>query len=413
MPNRARKTAGKLKITAIETIIPNDIMAGLLLLRIHTDAGVIGHGETYYAPHAVAAMIHDWMGRRLLGGDALAIEGHWCFLYERCSAFGGRGTELRALSALDVALWDILGQVCNQPVWQLLGGRSRERVTVYNSCGGPSYGRSPDRDQGWPGHGSIGKPGRLEDSWASIHSPGDLAEELVAAGYTAIKMWSFDRAAHRRPGGLHLTWKDIEEGSAPFRAMRDRVGDKLELILDGHGFFQWPAAMRIAEAMRPFKLLWMEDVLRPDSVDTVAEFRKQAGVPIAVSEMLPTIEDYRLVLEKRAADYIMIDPTWVGGITGTVRIANLAQAYNIPVLMHDCTGPLTLYSGLHAATALSNVVFQETVRAHIHTLYPDLIETNVRVENGTIAPPAKPGIGTRLLKELFKRRDYCHRMTRV
>jgi L-alanine-DL-glutamate epimerase-like enolase superfamily enzyme len=401
-----------LRITAIETVIPDDIMPGLLLIRIHTDAGVIGHGETAYAPHAVQAMIHDWMARRLLGADALAIESHWRFLYERCSAFGGRGTELRALSAIDVALWDILGQVCGRPVWQLIGGRSRERVTVYNSCGGPSYGRKPGRDQGWPGHGDIGKPGKWEDHWASIHAPGDLAEELVAAGYTAVKMWSFDRAAHRH-GGLHLTWSDIEESIAPFLAMRERVGNKLELILDGHGFFQWPAAIRIAEAMRPIKPLWMEDVLRPDSVDTVAEFRKQAGVPIAVSEMLPTIEDYRLVLEKRAADYIMIDPTWVGGITATVRIANLAQAYNIPVLMHDCTGPLTLYSGLHVATALSNVVFQETVRAHIHTLYPDLIDHNVRVENGTVAPPEKAGIGTRLLNELFTRKIYNRRISKM
>jgi L-alanine-DL-glutamate epimerase-like enolase superfamily enzyme len=118
-----------IRITAIETVIPDSLMPGLLLLRIHTDQGFIGHGETYYAPHAVAAMIHDWMGRRLLQSDPLSIESHWRFLYERCSAFGGKGAELRALSAIDLALWDILGQVCEMPVWQLLGGKASTVTT--------------------------------------------------------------------------------------------------------------------------------------------------------------------------------------------------------------------------------------------------------------------------------------------
>jgi galactonate dehydratase len=105
------------RITALETLVPTGIMPGLLLLRVHTDAGtvdgeeVIGHGETYYLPQAVAAVIHDWMAPRLLGADATAIESHWRFLYERMTAFGGTGAELRALSALDLALWDILGQL--------------------------------------------------------------------------------------------------------------------------------------------------------------------------------------------------------------------------------------------------------------------------------------------------------------
>ena len=126
-----------MRITALETVIPNDIMPGLLLLRIHTEAGVIGHGETYYAPHAVAALLHDWMGRRLLGQDALAIESHWRFLYERCANFGVRGAEIRALSAIDLALWDILGQSTNLPIYRLLGGPVRSQIAVYNSCGNP------------------------------------------------------------------------------------------------------------------------------------------------------------------------------------------------------------------------------------------------------------------------------------
>jgi len=397
------------RITAIETLIPDDLMPGLMLLRLHTDAGavggeaVLGHGETYYIPHAVAAAIHDWMARRLLGSDCAAIESHWRFLYERCSAFGVRGAELRAISAIDLALWDILGQLTERPVWRLLGGPVRDRVPVYNSYGGPTYGRRPKGDpnaQGWPGHGDLGKPGPLEDNYNSVHAAADLAEELLSEGYRGMKLWALDRVFHRG-GGHRVDWTDLEEALRPMHQIRERVGMNIELMLDGHGFFSLPAALRIAEAMRPIKPLWMEDVLRPDSVETMGTFRDRAGVPIAVSEMLLAREDYLRALHLRAADYVMIDPTWVGGISESRRIAELAQVFNVPVLMHDCTGPLTLTAGLHVAAAVSSVTYQETVRAHIRTLYPHLLDENVEISAGHIDLPARPGLGVRLLPELF------------
>ena len=399
---KAVPRSSDLRITRIETVIPSDIMPGLLLLRIHTDAGPVGHGETYYVPQAVAAMIHDWMARRLLGSDPLSIEAHWRFLYERTSAFGARGTELRAISAIDLALWDILGQACGRPVWQLLGGKCRERVRVYNSSGGPTYGRrtGAQQDPGWPGHGDVGKPGPLEDNWASNYAAGDLAEELIAEGYTAMKFWTFDRAFHEYGGG-YLPWSVVRECVRPMEEVRSRVGDRIEILLDGHGFFQLPAALRIAEAVRDLRPLWLEDVMRIDCVDTLADFRDKAGVPLAVSEMLISREDYRLVLERRAADYVMIDPTWVGGISETRRLAELAQTYNVPAAMHDCTGPLTLLSGIHVAASVPNVVLQESVRAHVRTFYRDLIEPNVSIDQGYAQPPEAPGLGVRLLPRLF------------
>nr|MBP9913371.1 hypothetical protein [Opitutaceae bacterium] len=141
-----------MKITRIETTQQGQ---GLLLCRIHTAEGVVGCGESYYIPGAVAAVIHDWMAQRLLGADALEIEGHWRFLYERAMNFGGRGAELRALSAIDLALWDIKGKVCNMPVWQLLGGKTQDGVRIYNSTG---YGRNQPPAPGgmWPGYGRMG-----------------------------------------------------------------------------------------------------------------------------------------------------------------------------------------------------------------------------------------------------------------
>lgn len=399
------------RITSIETVIPRGIMSNLLLVRVHTDDGLIGCGETYYTPHAIAALIHDWMAARLIGADALAIESHWRWLYERCTPFGHPGAEMRALSAIDLALWDILGQATGQPVYRLLGGPVRESIPVYNTCGGPSYGALQETGPahpGWPGYGSPGKPGPLEDAWASLNAPGDLAAELVAEGYKVLKLWPFDAAAHRS-GGLHITAADVEEGMRPLRAIRERVGMQLDIAIEGHAFYQLPAALRIAEALREIKPLWIEDLLRPDCVATLADFRDRSGLPIAASEMLLGRKEYLQVLQAGAADYCMVDPTWSGGISESRRVIDMAQTFNIPATIHDCTGPLTLFAGLHLAASSTNVVFQETVRAHIRTLYQHLVDRGPVVQRGMALLPEGPGLGTRFHASLFTPGKYDYR----
>ncbi|MGV3724723.1 MAG: mandelate racemase/muconate lactonizing enzyme family protein [Actinomycetota bacterium] len=408
----ATPTEDAVRVTAVETAIPSDIMPGLMLVRIHTDAGTIGHGETYYAPHACASLIHDWMARRLLGQDALAIESHWRFFYERCANFGVRGAELRAISAIDLALWDLLGQTCGQPVYRLLGGPVRSRVPVYNSLGNPAYGRNPEGRQGWPGYGTIGEPGPLQDSYKLFHAPEELVEELLSEGYTAFKTWLFDSVAHQH-GGMRIGLADLEKTLEPLVRIRERFGNKIEFMVDGHGFFMLPAALRIAEALRPLQPLWLEDILKMDNLSTLRDFRQQSRMPISASEMLLSRADYAQVLAEQAADYIMIDPTWVGGISETVRLAHLAQAYNVPATMHDCTGPLTLFAGLHVNAAVPGCCFQETVRAHIRTFYHELIDSPVIIKNGEAELPKGPGIGTRLNPELFQEGRYNYRITRL
>ncbi|MCA9131680.1 MAG: mandelate racemase/muconate lactonizing enzyme family protein [Planctomycetales bacterium] len=403
-------TSNMPKITAIETVIPAAIMPNLILLRIHTDDGFIGCGETYYTPHAIEGLIHDWMAERLCGAEATDIESHWRFLYERCSAFGAPGAEMRALSAIDVALWDILGQLCGQPVWRLLGGATQGSVPIYNTCGGPGYGTtkgmaSSAAHPGWPGYGDEGQPGKLQDNWASIHAAGDLAEELVAAGIAGMKVWPFDRYAHRG-NGLYISPAEIEEGMRPLR-----VGHKIEIMIEGHAFFQLPAALRLAEALQEIRPLWLEDILRVDHVGTLADFRRHCGLPIAATEMLLGRGAYLSLLEAGAADYLMVDPTWTGGISETRRIVELAQTYNVPATMHDCTGPLTLFAGLHCAAASANVVFQETVRAHIGTFYERLIDRQPHIENGRLHLPSDPGLGTSLLPDLFQTGQNRYRRT--
>lgn len=394
-----------MKITKIETSIQPELRRGLLLLRIHTDAGIIGCGETWYTPDAVAGMIHGWMARRLLGANPLDVESHWRFLYERSTSFGSPGCEIRSLSAVDIALWDILGQALEQPVWRLLGGRTQEQIHTYNSSGGPTYGGKLDPNDkltGWPGYGLVGNEGPLNDYWSVINKPADYARELIDLGYRGLKMWTLDFAAHKPGGTLYISQKDLDEALRPMREIRDAVGMDIELAMDGHGFFQLPAALRIGHALRDLNLLWIEDGMRPDAINTMVDFRNQTGTPIAVSEMLNRIADYREVLNRNAADWIMIDPSWIGGVSQSRRICDLAQGYNVPVVIHDCTGPFNLLVGLHVGTACANVAWQESLRAHLTMVYPDLVDEVPAVESGAFRPPDRPGIGAAWNPQLFQ-----------
>jgi L-alanine-DL-glutamate epimerase-like enolase superfamily enzyme len=159
--------------------------------------------------------------------------------------------------------------------------------------------------------------------------------------------------------------------------------------------------LRIAEALREIKPLWLEDVLRPDNVATLANFRRQSGLPIAASEMVLGRKEYLAVLQAGAADYAMIDPSWNGGISETRRVVDLAQAFNVPATLHDCTGPLNVFAGLHLAAASSNVAFQETVRAHIRSFYSKLVDILPVIEHGRARLPSGPGLGTKLREDLF------------
>ena len=211
---------------------------------------------------------------------------------------------------------------------------------------------------------------------------------------------------------MRISLADLEEAVRPLREIRKRVVDKLEIIVDGHGFFMLPAALRIAEGLREVEPLWLEDVLKMDNLDTLADFRRQSGMPISASEMLLARADFVGLLEKSAADYAMLDPTWCGGISESLRIAHLAQAYNVPTTCHDCTGPLTLFAGLQLNAAVPGCCYQETVRAHIGSFYTELVDEQPVIEAGHAQLPRGPGLGTRLHPHLFSPDHGDYRITR-
>ncbi|HKB05544.1 MAG TPA: mandelate racemase/muconate lactonizing enzyme family protein [Gemmataceae bacterium] len=408
-----------MKITSLETIHLPDYPS-LLFVAVHTDAGLTGYADTWYVPDAVAGYIHKFAAPMLLGHDPLAIELHWRRLYEVIAHTVGRGAELRGLSAIDVALWDILGQVAGMPVWQVLGGAARDRIKVYNTCGGPHYGRSA---KGGTGYGTdSSSPGRYEDLVAFMERADELALDLLAEGISGMKIWPFDYVAHspggwsdwrsfrgmfdpaiRSLGGHDISAIDLDRGLEPFRKVRRAVGDRMEIMLEGHGLWSLPAALKIARAVEEFRPAWLEDLMRADDVDALAELRRGTTTPILASEYLATRYEFRPLLDKQAADIVMIDPTWAGGITECKKLCALAEAYKRPVAMHDCTGPFTLYAGVHLAINATNAMYQETVRAYLRVNYPELVTDLPEIERGHIRAPTRPGLGTSLLPDVRQR----------
>jgi L-alanine-DL-glutamate epimerase-like enolase superfamily enzyme len=179
----------------------------------------------------------------------------------------------------------------------------------------------------------------------------------------------------------------------------------MEIMVEGHGFWSLPAAKRIAQALEEFQPYWIEDLMRADDVAALAELQRSTTIPVLASEYLTTRYEYRPVLEQRAADIIMVDPTWAGGITEGKKIAALAETYKRPVALHDCTGPFTLFAGVHLAINATNAVYQESVRAYLRVTYPELVTELVRVEDGHILAPTAPGLGTALLPDVRRRPD--------
>lgn len=377
------------RVVAIETVLLGD-HPNLVVVRVTTAGGLVGTGDTFYGPGAVASYVHDVIAPRLLGQDATTIERHWDSLATKGFArWGGVGAELRALSAIDVALWDIAGQAMGVPVHRLLGGLAHDRMPTYNTCGGPSYGRS-----GQVG-GTDDPTGPLDDLWAQRHAPADLARSLLDEGITAMKIWPFDPIA-KANGGRRISAAELAEGLAPIAAIRDAVGSDIDVMIEGHGYWDLATAKKIAAALEPYEPAWLEDMVLGDDLESIAELAASTPIPVIASEMIVTRSQYRRLLEQRASDLVMIDPTWVGGITETRKITVLAEAYGRSVAMHDCTGPFTLMAGLHVALSAPNAIYQESVRAYLRTWYTDLTEGDLTVVDGHFLPPTAPGIGLSL-----------------
>ncbi|WP_135550047.1 mandelate racemase/muconate lactonizing enzyme family protein [Paenibacillus cymbidii] len=371
----------------------------ILWVEITTAHGLVGLGETYYIPGAVEAVIHEMAAPLLLGQSPFEIERHWATLFGCANFYGYAGAEMRAFSAIDIALWDIVGQSAGKPIYSLLGGKVRDDIMIYNTC--------VDR-------------ARFQDHSRMLHSAGELAADLLESGIRAMKIFPFDHLlpaiapGHTMgPVGHFLSLEQLKEGLRPVEEIRRAVGDKMEIMIEGHSRWDLNAAIKIGRTLEPYQPFWMEDMMMPDSADDLARLAAECRIPQAVSERLFTKYHYRQVLEKKAAHVLMVDVVWTGGITESKKIAAMADAYHLPIAPHDCTGPVAVFASLHLCASCTNTAVMETVRGFYDGgYYEDAVTQNITVKDGRIAFPSTPGLGTALRPDFKASKQMVKRVTK-
>jgi L-alanine-DL-glutamate epimerase-like enolase superfamily enzyme len=366
-----------MKITKIETIrlrrglTVHAGQIGYLWVRIHTDRGLVGLGETYPHPASEEAVILDRLAPKLIGRDPLAIERIWADNFLEVSYSGWAGAEMRAMSAIDIALHDLAGQAAGMPVYQLLGGPCRERIPLYNTC---------------------------YDRFDFLTQPVELARSLLEMGVRAMKIWPFDPIA-KETGGNSINADQLRRGMEPLRRIREEFGDSIEVAMEFHGYWSLPCAIRIARELEPLEPMWLEEMLPQDNMAAYRELAQSTRLPLCVSERLMTHWQFRELLELRAARIVMPDLSWCGGFTPARKIAAMAETQYLPVAPHNCGGPVLHWASAHFAAAIPNLRILETVRRHYDDEYLQLGLLNQVLRpdaDGHLPLPQGPGLGVTL-----------------
>jgi L-alanine-DL-glutamate epimerase-like enolase superfamily enzyme len=375
-----------MKITRIETLQWR-AYPRLMLVRVHTDAGLVGLGETVDKIPGAKGALHGTIAPLVLGQEALDIEGVWRFVMDNIMYHGYAGAETRALSAFEVALWDLMGQYYKAPLYDLLGGRTRTRIPTYNTCIGFD---TVDDYRAWQTH--LGS------------DAGALAKSLFEQGIRAMKIWPFDRFSETT-FGQSITLAEIQQGLQPIRQIRDALGTAMEIGIECH--FRWNRVSmeRIARALEPYNILFLEDVLPAVHLDEIKTLSQRTSIPIVGSELLMTRWQIRDWLVKGVSQIVMTDPVWNGGIAETRRIANMAEAFGVPIVLHNVAGPVCHAACMHLGAHVPNLYYVESVRAFYQTYFPILSDLRVEVDDGYLNIPSGYGLGVSLNEEALLRDD--------
>lgn len=378
-------------------------------VELETKEGLTGLDEVWRGAAAVEATIHEEVAPWLLGQDSRQIERISHTLLTPYVGFHSSGSETRAASAVDIALWDLFGKRHGIPVYEALGGASREEVRLYNTCSGYTYNASSASFFSSAGRRQIGAEDRMkgpyDDQVAFTHDAGTLAKSLLSEGFSAMKIWPFDSFA-LKSGGTYISDEELEIGIEPFHKIREAVGNKIDIMCELHSNWNVPSAVRICRALERYDVFWAEDALcKMDDVDALKHLRRKTQIPLCGSETLAGTVIFRQMLNAGVFDYSMLDLGWCGGLTEGRKIADIAASYNVPVAPHDCTGPILLWAGLHLAFHSGNAVFMEVVRANLSTWYQDLVDRLPVVRDGMAERPVHSGLGASLRPETKQRPD--------
>ena len=350
-----------------------------VFVEVSTDEGITGWGEiTATRPVAnrsvCAALRH--VSDLIEGDDPRLIEMIWNKIFRAFTYMGSRGATTNIISAIDIALWDIRGKVLGLPISELFGGPVRDGVPIY--C--------------HPQNGS------------SIEDMTQHVKAIVETGQKALKLDPF-QPHHEEESNGYLTGKLSAEsenlGVERIAAIREAVGPDIEVMIDCHGRFDVPTAIRLAKALEPYNIWWFEEPVPVESTHALKQVRENVSVPICVGERLHTRWDFVPILENELADFIMPDVTWTGGISEIKKIATMAEAYYVPISPHDASGPINVLAGAHAMASVPNHYRVETSRAKLNA-YDSFIDHPLEIRGDKIYLSDRPGLGIDLDKEFMR-----------
>ena len=351
-------------------------------VRIDTDEGITGWGEATNYPGAgsfLTAQAVLAMKEALVGEDPSNIEPLWQKLYRRYTYLGSRGLPTTAISGVDIALWDIKGKALGKPIYELIGGKFRDEVRLYAN--------------GW---------------FTDCETPDDYhaaAKKVVESGHEAMKL---DPFLEMRPFHTHYQTGQISQdgeqlGYDIIAAVRDAVGPQTEILIDAHGHYNVPTAIRLANNLyEQSRIEWFEEPLPPEGFDGLATVRAHTQPNLCVGERLFTRWDFLPVFHRNLADYIMPDIVWTGGISEIRKIATMAEAYYIPISPHNAMGSLQIVAGAHVSMATVNFYRLEHSIASIPG-YNAMLEEPINFYDQYIKVSGKPGLGVDVSMEAMEK----------
>ena len=373
-----------MKIQGLETFTvapPNGIGGAYwLLLRVTTDDGIRGIGECYgipFAPAVAERMVHDLFERFFLNADPHAIE----TLFRRCYSTGFTQRPdvslMGVFSGIEMALWDILGKACNQPVYNLLGGAFHERLRTYSYIYPPGLDAVP----GEPVDGDVYHDGE---------AAAKRAMDYVKAGFTAVKQ---DPAGpYTMQGGRELSLYEQQRSVDSLQALRAAVGVDADLLFGTHGQMTTASAIRLAKQLEPFDPLWFEEPCPPDQLASLASIASATSIPVATGERLTTRVEFHAALQA-GVRILQPDIGRSGGIWETKKIAALAELYNAQVAPHIYCGPVAHAAAAHVAFSSPSFLILETILTDFHS---QVVDSHVIWDSGYLLTPAVPGLGLEL-----------------
>lgn len=349
-----------MKITDIKTFCVFTFRTNYVFVKVETDEGIsgVGEGTLEYKEHALLGALED-IRRVLIGQDPREVERICAGLYR--DSYWRVGPVLQsAVSAVNIALWDIKAKRCGVPVYEMLGGRVRDSIRMYANV--------------W---------------FAGAKTPDEFAaaaQKAAAMGITALKWDPFGKAY------LTMTHEEFTQAMTTVEAVRGAVGSGVDLLIEGHGRFDIATGIKAARALAPFSPLFFEEPTPPDSLDALAEVHRRSPVPIAAGERLYSVSQFAEFAAKGCADYAQPDVSHCGGISALLKMAAIAQPHYLALAPHNPSGPVANAATLHLAASLPEFRILEICLTDVEWR-KELTDEQVVFENGCIRIPQGPGLG--------------------